>query len=285
MNLFQQYIENCLNEVECPKEEREDIREELKTHLMESKQTYLEEGYTEKEAEQRTLVDFGVDIKIGKQLQQSMYPFRILMFYCLGIGSLLFTTVTFLLTTSILGSAPFIWLLFSLVIGSCLTLYAMNPSFIGDRKIIVNGTLGSLLISLIFGMLQLSTMGGAIGTTLYLLALPLFVLAIIMIYYTTLINTSPNINKVNWKKGIHLINISIGFIILTYAGFLIWGTLAFGFYYRIVLIAIVGIFGWAVSYWIQFKTIDKYPLVTVCCALFTVIAGTFPIYSLFMPIH
>lgn len=87
--VFHRFIEGIIRETDSNKEEREDLYEELLSHLECSFIDYQKQGYSEEEAMRTVMTDFGDEREIGKQLQQAMYPYRRGMMLGLSIASLL----------------------------------------------------------------------------------------------------------------------------------------------------------------------------------------------------
>ncbi|MDB5053545.1 MAG: VanZ-like protein [Bacilli bacterium] len=76
MSTIEMFLKKIISELETDDRSRCDVYDELHDHLQMSKRTYMENGLSEKEAEQKAIADFGKSKEIGKELQKSMYPNR-----------------------------------------------------------------------------------------------------------------------------------------------------------------------------------------------------------------
>ncbi|WP_366923105.1 VanZ family protein [Metallumcola ferriviriculae] len=89
---FREYIEEILNNVSCPKEEKEDLKAELFDHLMLLKEEYLKKGYDEKEAVDLAIKDFGNKDFLKEELKDAVHPLtrtiKILVNISFGLYSL-----------------------------------------------------------------------------------------------------------------------------------------------------------------------------------------------------
>ncbi|MDX8365552.1 permease prefix domain 1-containing protein [Cytobacillus sp. IB215665] len=72
MSELTQYVNTLLNEIDCPTEDKEDIRDEMIDHLSLLKRDYLVKGYSDKEAVQQSIHDFGKEQYIGKQMNKAI---------------------------------------------------------------------------------------------------------------------------------------------------------------------------------------------------------------------
>lgn len=72
---FDNYINQIVSGLKCSKEEKNDIKEEIKDHLTLLKTEYLEEGYSEDVAIQKALYSFGDGNHIQEGLQHSLFPY------------------------------------------------------------------------------------------------------------------------------------------------------------------------------------------------------------------
>lgn len=69
------YIDQIVSELTCDAKEKREIVDEMKDHLYLLKGEYLEQGLSEKEATQKALESFGEQKKIKNGYQESLFPF------------------------------------------------------------------------------------------------------------------------------------------------------------------------------------------------------------------
>lgn len=83
--LIKEFLENVCNQIKY-KPIREDISEELNLHLEEQKEEYIKEGFGEKTAEEKAVLNMGEAEEIGKKLNKIHKPkFDWVLFLLIGI--------------------------------------------------------------------------------------------------------------------------------------------------------------------------------------------------------
>ncbi|OXS77467.1 VanZ family protein [Domibacillus enclensis] len=93
------YINNIVAEIDCGKDEKEEMAEEMRDHLILLTNEYKEAGHTKKEAVQKALESFGECKKIRDQLQTSISPFHKLFRWALWTS---FASYLFLMLVELL---------------------------------------------------------------------------------------------------------------------------------------------------------------------------------------
>lgn len=79
MNRIPAYLKQVINELDADIATKSDVYDELYDHLQMSKQSYMENGCSEEEAESRAIYDFGQSRAIGSKLQMSMFPAKFIV--------------------------------------------------------------------------------------------------------------------------------------------------------------------------------------------------------------
>src|SRR5690625_1145848 len=131
MNKINKYVNHVLEQIQSPAEEREDIREELLSHIYEAKKHLMTERYSEKKVGDKALEDFGEANNIGKDLQEAMYPFQRSLLYIIGIAMIVYGVLFYLNATFNLQEIIPSWLAIQFAFGGTVTLCAINISFVG----------------------------------------------------------------------------------------------------------------------------------------------------------
>lgn len=262
MSRLADYVNEMLSEVECSREERMDMKEEMLSHLQEAKRDYIAKGMSEEDAEREAIRDFGGQVEVGEQLQHSMNPFRKELMWVTGLGTITFSALTFLHMLFRFGTVHYIWLALSLVTGSVITLFAMNPSAMSGKKLLINGLLLSLNIYYIFGFIMLDTSKEWYASILNILAGILMILSIVMVFMTALkqpVTSDESKKTVRAKRVLHVVNLIAGLLVIGYSIFFFFGMLFFVGLSSILLIPIGLIVGWGLIYFIQYKLVKNYP--------------------------
>ncbi|ALS29429.1 VanZ-like protein [Paenibacillus sp. 32O-W] len=172
------YIEQIVSQLNCGEEEKREIIDEMRDHLYLLKNEFLEQGFPNDEATQRALERFGEQKQLTKGLQESLFPFyrvfRIGTWILFGLYSfiilfkLLFHRIIIRILESINGSTRnpyFITPLHSdgyfdlevLKINSNIVPFKNTIEYVtGSARfnldIIINNTLGNVLVFLPFGI-------------------------------------------------------------------------------------------------------------------------------------
>ncbi|WP_078552199.1 VanZ family protein [Bacillus alkalicellulosilyticus] len=69
------FVKEIVSELECSKEEKSDIAEEVKGHLYLLKNEYLEQGISDEEATKKALESFGESRQLKDDFQKSLSPY------------------------------------------------------------------------------------------------------------------------------------------------------------------------------------------------------------------
>ncbi|UOR10549.1 permease prefix domain 1-containing protein [Halobacillus amylolyticus] len=99
MNRIEKHVDRILEQMQSPPEEREDIKEELMSHLQTAKLHYMEDGVPEKKAEKQAIDDFGKPDTIGHGFQETIYPYQRSLLYGIGIATLIFGAILYISLT------------------------------------------------------------------------------------------------------------------------------------------------------------------------------------------
>ncbi|PEL08421.1 VanZ family protein [Bacillus sp. AFS017336] len=169
------YINQIVNELSCDPKEKKDIVDEMKDHLNSLKNEYIEQGFTEKEAIQEALRSFGEfkqishgykkfinpNYKIIKQLTWILFT----LYSFVALWNLLFVRLIdriinnnsynryFLFPQNHQGFFDIeVWKLNSSIIPFKNTINYINGSSSFNVDIIINNTIGNLLIFLPIGI-------------------------------------------------------------------------------------------------------------------------------------
>ncbi|WP_174613003.1 permease prefix domain 1-containing protein [Virgibacillus ihumii] len=269
MTGLEKHVEKILNYIQSPNDEREEIREELLSHLEEAKMYYISEGFTEKKAEKQALSEFGASDMVGHQLQESMYPFQRGLLYVIGIGAILCGILFYLNSAFFLHDPVPVWLGIQLLTGSTVTLAAINISLVGRYFYVLNVI---LLINVIWNGINLLLVQGtsvwqSILFSVYLLILVgLGLVAVVRNSYFAYGPTETNQQKrwlVLFSYGLNLL---MGAAVTGISLFFLWATLAFSggpVHATDIIFMICPIILWLISYKFQMGYIAKKPLLAL----------------------
>lgn len=288
MKKFEKHVNQILEQMQSPSDEREEIKEELLTHLEAAKQNYITHGETEKKAEKRAIKDFGESGMIGDGLQETLYPFQRGLLYGIGIATLLLGVFMHLILTFSFGEPEPIWLFIQLVFGSLVTLVGMNISWIGRHFWSVNVV---VFLTAIWNGFNLVIITQFYSLQVILFMAYIFILVLLCLIfigrnsYFASVKTNADSTKKTMTKISHILNIIFGVMICVAALFMVWGMLVFtGFTWRGVLPLSV-IIAWLIFYKFQMALIGKRPILAIFTGLLflgAAVASPFTIVSAFM---
>lgn len=211
-----QYVENIVTHTECSEKEKEDLYEELMTHLELTRDEFINDGLTVKEAEEKAMELFGAEGEIGSQLQQAIFPYRKELMLTLALSSILFTISAYLASLFLESNAYMGWLGTSMIFGGFLLFLPLNQHYHLNKKLWLNCLLILQILTLLYGLLIVSSLPNNSNFGLTIWVWLNIALAIILVYRTTVYDY-----RERYYKIIHGMNIVSGMMI-------IGGTLFFG---------------------------------------------------------
>ncbi|QKY71030.1 permease prefix domain 1-containing protein [Lentibacillus sp. CBA3610] len=273
MTRIEKHVEKILEQMQSPDDEREEIREELIGHLEEAKWQYIDDGLTEKEAEKQVLEEFGAADVVGHQLQESMYPYQRGLLYVIGIGTILFGVIFYLISAFFLHNPIPVWLTIQLLTGGTVTLAAINISVVGRYAYVLNI---ALLVNVIWNGINLAMMEGtpqwqAISFSIYLLIL--IGLGLTAVIRNSYYSSGSTENKPQKRVRIlfsYIVNLLFGLAVTGISLFFLWATLAFSvrpLEATAIILTISPIIIWLIAYKFQMGYISKKPLLALLTGL------------------
>ena len=226
--VFQRFVEGIVRETDSNQEEREDLYEELLSHLECSFIDYQKQGFTEEEALQTAMTNFGEEREIGKQLQQAMYPYRREMMLTLSVASLLFAFVVYLCQLFVMGDAHIPWLILAVLVSSTLLFLTVRPITSLNKRLWVNSLLLIHLGIYFYGWLLATDVYAPLSIGLSIIAWLILLLAIVLVYRTTIYDYSSKRQPLaKDAKRLHFVNITTGIFLVCVTLFFIWAFLLF----------------------------------------------------------
>jgi hypothetical protein len=286
MNQFDSYIEQIVERIECGEEERDDMREEIRSHLEAARETYMKQGYSEEEAVRRSVADFGVADEIGEGLQRSLFPYRKELLTFIGVGTLLYSTSGYLHSLSTHGEAHVIWVTLSIVLGTCLVLASMYPAYLANRKVLLGAILIGTAFCATFGFLLLETSEDWYAKPLYALGALIATVSLVMVFMTALKGIRSEKESPRERTArtvIHVLNLAIGFVVLGFAAIMTYGGFIFGGVSPFLLVPIGMVAFWGFSYWMQYRMhksrtavsylFGGFSFILIGCVIYMVIGG------------
>lgn len=276
MNRIEKHVEEVLKQMQSTECEREEIREELLSHLNEAKSEYINEGFSEKQAEKKVIAAFGKSNKIGQELQESMYPFQRGLLYFIGISTILFGVIFYLHLAFVIHEPSPVWLIVQLLSGSIVTLAAINISTVGRYFYLLNAL---LMINIIWNGINIVSMQGlsqwqAILFSIYLLIL--VGMGFVFVFRNSYYSTSQIDGKHQKQKLVkfsYIINLLYGVIVIILSLFFLWSFLFFSGVSIYAFITLIPILIWLIFYKFQMKFIAKKPVLSLATGLLVSVAA------------
>lgn len=253
------FVEQIIRQTDCNREEREDLYEELLSHVEEAFMEYRKHGYSDEEALRTVMTNFGDKQEIGKQLQQAMYPYRREMLIVLSISSMLFTYSVYIFQLFLMGDAHILWMVSAVLISTGLLFVTVRPVAALNRRIWMNGLLLVHLFVFFYGLSLATDLTAPYSTWLTVIALLLMLLSIVLVYRTTIYDFPSNRQPLKKDaKRLHFINLTTGFVVVLVSLFFLWAFLLFGAsLWPAMLWIIVPIGIWILSYAVQMQLLAK----------------------------
>ncbi|GAB4075179.1 hypothetical protein GCM10028778_26820 [Barrientosiimonas marina] len=281
MTRMEIHVQTILEQLQSSAGERDGMHEELLSHLQEAKQHYLNEGFTDEQAEERAVSEFGDPKLIGRQLQESLYPYQRGLLYGIGIGMIAFAILFYLNIAFFLHDTSLVWLAVQLILGGAVTLFAMNIAFAGRHAYGVSVTLLAAIIWNGFNVVIMQSMPvwQALCFSIYLLLLIIlgFIAVIRHSYYASDLTESERP-----KRGLvltsYVVNLLLGSLVSGISLFFLWALLAFSEDGASVFWTLSPLPIWLVTYRFQMGYIAKRPLIAIATGVgFSVLAVAIPL--------
>ncbi|WP_163530059.1 permease prefix domain 1-containing protein [Halobacillus ihumii] len=266
MNRMEKHVNRILDQMQSPPDEREEIKEELLTHLESAKYDYMNQGNSVKKAEKQALEDFGDSSLIGHGLQESLYPHQRSLLYVIGIATLLFAVFFYISMTFVVGEVEPIWLLIQMIIGSAVTLSAINIAFMGRHYWSLNVIVLITAMWNGFNVMIVEQIPGkqAIFFWFYLvIVVILCILFVIRNSYYSSDNTTTTKKSRSILKISYVVNIIFGIMICAAGLSIAYLFLIFGGFSWMLLIPISSIVAWLIFFKFQMKLIQHRPLTAI----------------------
>ncbi|SIT92707.1 permease prefix domain 1-containing protein [Edaphobacillus lindanitolerans] len=239
--------------------ERQDLEEEMAGHLEATFSRLIEEGHTEQEAEELAMSRFGDGKRIGRQIQQALYPYRREMILGLSAGSLLFGFAVFFSVLLTAWSAYIPWLILCSLTGSALLALAVDPPASLNRRFVLNGLFLLQTGVLLSGILLTSAVPGNAGSILAMAGWLLILLAMALVYRTSAYDyRTRRVRLEKHDMAINAANVTTGILSVSISLFILWAYLAFSDGTdRVWMFALIPALFWALTYAAQWLLLAK----------------------------
>jgi hypothetical protein len=266
MMTIEKHINSVLQHVEGTPEERQELVDEMKDHLLSAKEEYIEQGYSAEEAEQKAIADFGGDVEVGGQLQESISPRRKDVLIGLGISTVVFAVSVFLHGVIEISEPHPIWLAILFSLGVFMTIAGFYPSIAAGRKILMTILFFFYFPLVFWGLLIIDTTDNWYKGPLEIVAGIIGLLIIISLFMTLVRSGSAvKLDSATRKKRVifHTINILLGIVIVPYSFIFGMGVLIFGGMNPLLLVSFGLILLWSISYWAQIKYYQRRTFISI----------------------
>lgn len=280
---LERYVESIVNHTECHEEDKEEMYNELLIHLELSKGELIRKGFNEKEAELKAIELFGSEKEIGNELQQSIFPYKRQFMLTLSIASFVFTISVYLLSLFQEGDAFIGWLILSMSINSILLLMALNQvSFINRRRWVNIALILHILVHL-YGYGIVSGLVHTTGIPLSVLGGVMILLALILVYQTTIYGINLKGSLVKEVKRLHQLNFVLGLISISSSLFMVWSVMLFGGFQPFMLLMASPLFIWGILYVGQMKWVKKDKRVSLFLASLSILMNVLILFWFIYP--
>ncbi len=240
---FNRYVEEILCQMECKKEAKEDLYEEMMSHLELSRTDLIKEGMSEEEAELKAMELFGPKREISFQIQQAFFPYRKQLMLTLTFLSFFYVVTVYLFALFIEGDAYLGWFTFSVCIHTVLLLTALNQIIRSNRRRWIIGLLITHLLTNLYGYVIVSTFE-VVYLPLILLNLLIIFLALLLVYQTTIYDELRK--ETNFSRRM---NLTSGVLTFGITLFFLWvGLIMFNGFHPFMLLLVVPFTLWGFSF-------------------------------------
>ncbi|WP_306975973.1 permease prefix domain 1-containing protein [Alkalibacillus salilacus] len=269
-------MKRIVAQTDCKRSERDDLYEEMLTHVLMRRDEEMEAGKTEKEAEEEAMKMFGKEAHIGDGLQQAMFPYRRELLLLLALVSFLFTSGKYI--TVLVQEQTALWyLLVGMVVHSVVLFFALNRTFAVNRKLWI-------ALGLVFNLIFLLTQG-QFWTYYDFLGpvLPLMLLLNLYLLYRTVLTYERQKDHKMSRRMIHIVNITLSLVGGLAALNIHLMAMGFGAPATILLNVFIPMALWAVLYTVQIRLLSRFPKLVVGSLVLTVLILAYMFWPFIVP--
>lgn len=278
MNLrFHHFVDRIVRQTDGNQAEKDDLYEELMTHLEISSQQFIKNGLTEKQAERKAVEHFGGADEVGSQIQQAMFPFRKEMLLVLSLTSVFFSFSTYIAQLFLESNAHIIWLIISITISSLIFICAVYRAGSFNHRFWLNMFLVIHIFVYAYGVMIAADIEGHLSILLALLSWFIIFIGIALLYWIMINDYQAN-RKSQYKSFIrlHILNITTGIILVITTLFALWGLLFSSEWSPSMLKIFIPLFIWLIAYILQISLLAKHKKIAYVIAIIPILilAGT-----------
>ncbi|SFL79748.1 permease prefix domain 1-containing protein [Salibacterium qingdaonense] len=247
------YVKRIAAQTDCSRAERDDLYEELLSHVMMRRDEEIEAGKTEEEAEEEAMAMFGREARIGDGLQQAMFPFRRELLLTLAVLSFMFTFGTYI-AVLIQEQAALTEMLIGTIGHSAVLFFALNRVFAVNRKLWV-------ALALVLNVLLLLYVH-SMSIEFYSLWRPALLIVVVLnmyLLYRTVLTYEQHKELITARRVIHIVNITLALCGGIAALSVAFAAMIFGGSPVILLSVLIPMGVWAILYKSQIKLLPKRP--------------------------
>ncbi|MGY4691643.1 permease prefix domain 1-containing protein [Salibacterium sp. K-3] len=275
---LEDYVKRIAAQTDCSRAERDDLYEELLSHVLMRRDEEMAAGKTEEEAEEEAMTMFGQEARIGDGLQQAMFPFRRELLLALAVLCFMFTFGKYI--SSLVQTREALWFVLLGTVGhSAVLFFALNRTFAVKRKLWLAL---ALVLNLLFLVPQWSGLGffgsGSLGPVL-----PLILLLNLYLLYCTVLTYERKKEHKKSRRIIHIVNITLGLgcgLSVSYISLIAMG---FGVSAAILLHVLIPMLLWAVLYAAQVLLLPRYPKLIMGSLVLTILILTYMFWPIILP--
>ncbi|WP_042461525.1 permease prefix domain 1-containing protein [Neobacillus dielmonensis] len=284
--LLKNYVNHIVAGIDGTPEDKADMEEEMLVHLELLAKENMVKGLSEQEAAKMAIQQFGNHEKIGREMQQVLYPYRKQLFIFLAMLSLFSASGLYLAHLLINGDAEYDWLITSISIGTILLVLAFSHfrSTLRKRWSIILLIVHLLLWS--YGLLGAANLsGGTIESLMLILTWLNLILTAVLLYQTALLPGAKETKVPSGKKVIHILYITTGLIICAACLFFIYGGLVMiGKLHFMMLIFLTPLAVWGALYRLQLVQWEQREEIVLWTPLLPVLLSLIIVGYLLLPL-
>lgn len=271
---FHRFVNRIVKQTDGNQMEKNDLYEELMVHLEMSIEQFIQEGFTEKQAEQKAMEHFGDAEEIGSQIQQAMFPFRKTMMLTLAITSIIFSVAIYLAQLFIESNNQIVWLMISIAISSLILIYASQLIPFLNRRPWLRLIIIIHAFVYAYGWIIAADINHSIDIALVLLLWFIISIDIGLLYLITIKSRKLTINK--QAVILHILNIMAGFILVITTLNMLWGLLFASEWTSSMLKVFIPLLIWLLAYLLQVRLISRHKKIAYAIAIIPILilAGT-----------
>lgn len=172
-----------------------------------------------------------------------------------------------------------------MIVNSFLLFIVLNQDVRFNRRSWLNGILITHILTYLYGYAIGSFLDHAAVLPLAILNWMIILLALFLVYRTTIYEINFQGECVKEAKLLHLINLVLGVVVTGMTLFFLWVAMWFGEFHPFILLILIPFVLWILFYFGQMKLLKKYKRIAFALAIISILIHALILIYIFFPFY